>query len=122
MTQPGRPCYNIVSSISSISGTRRRSYPSPKSGSGYLTGQNDCKIADPIERPSRRRDGFACMLLLMAATGWSCVVLLPTGPAAAEPGASFNVDAKRAYGYLVRICRIGRRISGTAGMTNTSAV
>lgn len=35
---------------------------------------------------------------------------------AAEPGNDFELDARRAFGYLVEVCRIGPRISGTAGM------
>lgn len=43
---------------------------------------------------------------------------------ACEPGAAApdELDARRAYGYLLKICRIGPRISGTRGMAEQQQV
>ncbi|NOX55864.1 MAG: M28 family peptidase [Planctomycetes bacterium] len=51
-------------------------------------------------------------------------VSLRAGVACAQPPASENVrlDSRRAYQYLVRICRIGPRPSGSAGMARQQAL
>ncbi len=73
-------------------------------------GHSLCLLWDAL---SRQPVALSFMLFLFAA----CAILWKVEPAAAEPGTSFNLDPKRAYGYLVQICRIGPRVSGTAGMT-----
>lgn len=45
-----------------------------------------------------------------------CLVVLSRGLSAAEPSKVPEPDAKRAYQYLVQICRLGPRPSGSQGM------
>ena len=55
--------------------------------------------------------------VLVAVIASVCAALSQTNAAADERNTRFQVDARRAYGYLVQICRIGPRKSDTAGMT-----
>lgn len=51
---------------------------------------------------------------------FAAIVLLASVPPAARsagPKAEPRLDARRAFGYLTKVCDIGPRISGTAGMT-----
>lgn len=54
------------------------------------------------------------------AAGLIAVLCLTAAFAHAAPGDKaddeIELDARRAYGYLVKICRIGRRVSGSRGM------
>jgi hypothetical protein len=54
----------------------------------------------PVRRPGDKR----CLLLLLA-------MILPSSSVDAQ-----TPDAQRAFGYLEKVCRIGKRISGTTGM------
>ncbi len=51
----------------------------------------------------------------------SAIVLL-AGFGTAAPKPQSDVDARRAYGYLVKVCRIGTRVSGTPAMAQQQKV
>src|SRR5262245_40717147 len=73
----------------------------------------------PEERSSRWpivRATVVCSITLLLAGD----VLLPPGvsdvKAPNEPGSAPAFDAERAWGYLLEICKLGSRTSGTDGM------
>ncbi len=64
-------------------------------------------------------DGCGRTSLFSRGLGVLCVTLLAlTELAQAAPPAEIPFDAQRAYGYLVRICRLGTRVSGSQGMAD----
>ena len=51
-----------------------------------------------------------------------CALSLAIGGEQSAPAAPPTLDAARAYGYLQKICRIGRRPSGSPGMSEQQTV
>lgn len=69
--------------------------------------------------PGGKRFGFVLALPGFALFAWLAVMLNPSDPdssAFAAGNAAPVVDARRAFEYLVRICELGPRISGSEGM------
>ncbi len=63
---------------------------------------------------------LGAVFFMLPGTEYSATTI--TSPAAETRAEKFRVDPRRAYDYLVKICRIGPRISGTNGMAEQQKV
>lgn len=73
------------------------------------------KSENKVGRAGTRRKTIRSFIAIAVV---AIVVLVPLRMFSGEP----DVDAQRSFGYLVQICKIGRRVSGSQGMAEQQSV